>query len=71
MMTPNADQTVREIAVPFPYVPRLEAAVREGRPSPGSPFGTIANPIAIMMAEQNNAGELLERSAVEGCDGGR
>jgi regulator of cell morphogenesis and NO signaling len=52
----------------FPHIQRLEAAVGEGRPAPRPPFGTVANPIARMMAEHDNAGELLKqmRSAARG-----
>src|SRR5882724_8721887 len=28
----------------FPHIQRLEAVVREGRPAPQAPFGTVANP---------------------------
>ena len=51
----------KEEQVLFPYVQRLEAAFQEGRSTPLPPFGTIANPIAMMMAERYNAGEVLNQ----------
>jgi regulator of cell morphogenesis and NO signaling len=59
---------LKEEQILFPHLQRLEAAVREGRPAPRPPFGTVANPIAKMMAEHDNAGELLKqmRSAARG-----
>ena len=59
---------LKEEQILFPHMQRLEAAVREGRPAPRPPFGTVANPIAKMMAEHDNAGELLKqmRSASRG-----
>jgi len=59
---------IKEEQVLFPHIQRLESAVREGRSAPRPPFGTVANPIAMMMAEHDNAGELLKqmRSATRG-----
>ncbi len=51
----------KEEQVLFPHIQRLEAAFEEGRPTPRPPFGTVANPIAMMMAEHDNAGELLKQ----------
>jgi regulator of cell morphogenesis and NO signaling len=52
---------LKEEQILFPHMQRLEDAAREGRPSPRPPFGTVANPIARMMAEHDNAGELLKQ----------
>ena len=50
----------KEERVLFPYVARIEAAaqqlVRLSRP----PFGTVANPVRMMMLEHDRAGELLK-----------
>jgi regulator of cell morphogenesis and NO signaling len=51
----------KEEQVLFPYIQRIEAAFEESRPAPRPPFGTVANPIAMMMAEHDDAGELLKR----------
>ncbi len=40
----------------FPYIGRLAAAARGGE-VPVAPFGTIANPIAMMELEHRNAGD--------------
>jgi len=59
---------LKEEQMLFPHIQQLEAAAREGRLAPRPPFGTVANPIARMMAEHDNAGELLKqiRSATGG-----
>ena len=59
---------LKEEQILFPHMQRLEQAAREGGPPPRPPFGTVANPIARMMAEHDNAGELLKqmRSASHG-----
>lgn len=59
---------LKEEQILFPHMRRLEAAVREGRPAARPPFGTVANPIARMMAEHDNTDELLTqmRSAAHG-----
>jgi regulator of cell morphogenesis and NO signaling len=51
----------KEEQILFPYVQRLEVAMRQGGPALHAPFGTVANPIRTMMAEHDNAGELLKR----------
>ncbi len=50
---------MKEERVLFPYIVALEKAVAEGRLLPRSPFGTVANPIAAMEAEHDDAGRLL------------
>jgi regulator of cell morphogenesis and NO signaling len=49
----------KEEAVLFPYIVQLEAALASNGPRPQSCFGTVANPIAMMTAEHDAAGELL------------
>lgn len=49
---------MKEEQILFPYVEELEAA-SEGDPRPRSCFGTIANPIRVMLAEHESAGEKL------------
>ena len=51
----------KEEMILFPAVLANDAAVREGRPLPPLPFRTVANPIRMMEAEHENAGEALER----------
>ena len=45
----------------FPAIERYEAATKGGLPLPPSPFGTIANPIAVMQREHDSAGQALSR----------
>lgn len=41
----------------FPYIKRLEAAVKTKSSLPKSPFGSVVNPIKTMMAEHQNEGD--------------
>lgn len=45
----------KEEMILFPYIERYESAVEAGRPTPHVPFGTVANPIAMMEHEHNTA----------------
>jgi regulator of cell morphogenesis and NO signaling len=49
----------KEEAVLFPYVASLEQSISLGTAKPQSCFGTVANPIAMMMREHDAAGGLL------------
>jgi regulator of cell morphogenesis and NO signaling len=49
----------KEEVVLFPYVTKLERALTTGSTLPRGCFGTVANPIAMMTAEHDAAGELL------------
>ncbi len=51
----------------FPYISRLAAAARGGE-MPVAPFGTIANPIRMMEAEHQEAGDHL--AAMRALSGG-
>lgn len=50
----------KEERVLFPYVVRMEAAVTQNVPLFPPPFGTVANPVRMMMLEHDRAGELLK-----------
>lgn len=43
----------------FPYIKRLEEATDRGLEAPGAAFGTVENPIRLMLNEHETAGELL------------
>ena len=43
----------------FPYLSQMESAVLAGEPVPPPFFGSVQNPIARMLAEHDDAGELL------------
>lgn len=50
----------KEERVLFPYVVRMEAAATQNVPLFVPPFGTVANPVRMMMLEHDRAGELLK-----------
>lgn len=54
-----APHLFKEEQVLFPYVLRLEEAARRGGPTPFAPFGTVENPVRMMMSEHDTAGDLL------------
>jgi regulator of cell morphogenesis and NO signaling len=45
----------------FPAIERYDAAAQSGSPLPPPPFGSIANPIGVMLAEHDSAGIALSR----------
>ena len=49
----------KEEQILFPYILRLEAAATAGSPAPFAPFGTVGNPVRMMMFEHDTAGDLL------------
>jgi regulator of cell morphogenesis and NO signaling len=51
----------KEEQILFPYIVALEQAETGGRPIPFAPFGTVQNPIRMMMLEHDTAGDLLRR----------
>jgi regulator of cell morphogenesis and NO signaling len=51
----------KEEKILFPYVAMMDAAVRNGQPIPGAPFGTVSNPIRMMEMEHESAGDAMAR----------
>lgn len=51
---------MKEERILFPYIHGLEVATRNGQPAPFAPFGTVGNPIAMMMREHDAAGAILK-----------
>ena len=49
----------KEEQVLFPYVLEMERSVLENRPAPVAPFGTVKNPVRMMMMEHDTVGDLL------------
>jgi regulator of cell morphogenesis and NO signaling len=49
----------KEEAILFPFVARYGRAETQGRPVPPVPFGSVANPIAVMEREHDGAGDAL------------
>ncbi len=54
-----AQHMQKEEMVLFPYIRKLLAAKREGTSVGTSPFGSVSNPIRMMEAEHQNAGDEL------------
>jgi regulator of cell morphogenesis and NO signaling len=49
----------KEEMVLFPVIAAYESAISAGSPLPGTPFGSIGNPIRMMEAEHDSAGKAL------------
>lgn len=52
---------MKEEHILFPYLEKMETAVRKNEPFPASCFGTIQMPIARMLADHDDAGELTAK----------
>lgn len=50
---------MKEENILFPYLARMEQTIQSGRPSMRPPFGTVENPIHMMMMEHDSAGDAL------------
>jgi regulator of cell morphogenesis and NO signaling len=51
----------KEEVVLFPYILELDAAARGGRSAPIPHFGTVENPVRMMMSEHDTDGERLRQ----------
>lgn len=49
----------KEEQVLFPYILAMSQAAGENRPGPFAPFGTVNNPVRMMMKEHDTAGQIL------------
>jgi regulator of cell morphogenesis and NO signaling len=49
----------KEEQILFPFIIALENASEQNRPVPFAPFGTVNNPIRMMLTEHDTAGDLL------------
>ena len=54
----------KEEQVLFPYIVALATAVDQNRAIPFAPFGTVNNPIRMMMREHDTAGQILRELRV-------
>jgi regulator of cell morphogenesis and NO signaling len=52
---------LKEESVLFPYIVRMEEAAVANQTLPRPPFGTVRNPVRVMMAEHDAAGYILGR----------
>lgn len=59
---------LKEEMVLFPYIIRMEEAAVANQPLPAPPFGTVRNPVRMMMAEHDSAGYLLGRMREASAD---
>jgi regulator of cell morphogenesis and NO signaling len=51
---------MREEAVLFPYIVRMEEALIQREPVLPAPFGSVQNPVSMMMHEHDSAGDALK-----------
>lgn len=54
----------KEEAVLFPYIKAMEQALSRKTAMPSAPFGTVKNPIRMMMSEHDTAGDILRELRV-------
>jgi regulator of cell morphogenesis and NO signaling len=59
---------LKEEQILFPYILRLEAAAAGGGAAPFAPFGTVNNPVRMMMFEHDTAGDLLREIRAAASD---
>ena len=50
---------LKEEHVLFPYITLLEQTKVQNAPAPSAPFGTVRNPVRMMMSEHDAAGDIL------------
>jgi regulator of cell morphogenesis and NO signaling len=50
---------MKEEQILFPYIVAMENATNQNRPLPFAPFGTVNNPIRMLMREHDAAGEMM------------
>ena len=50
---------MKEEQILFPYVLRMEESALAGEPAPPAMFGTVVNPVRMMMQEHDGAGDAL------------
>ena len=58
----------KEEQILFPYILELDKANAQNRPAPFAPFGTLNNPIRMMMMEHDTAGDLLRELRTVSAD---
>ncbi len=58
-----ASHMKKEEIILFPYIKKLLATKNEGEPLGTPPFGTVDNPIAMMEAEHESAGDIFKEIA--------
>lgn len=51
----------KEEQVLFPYIVAMTTAAEQHQPGPFAPFGTVNNPVRMMMSEHDAAGQILRQ----------
>lgn len=59
---------MKEEQILFPYIVRMEEAVLEKAPVLPPPFGTVQNPVRMMVSEHDSAGTVLRELRTITCD---
>lgn len=59
---------LKEEQVLFPYITKMEEAVSSDKPVPTPFFGTVQNPVRMMMMEHDGAGEALREMRALSAD---
>ena len=59
---------LKEERVLFPYIIQMEEAAKNNRTLPAPPFGTVRNPVRVMMAEHDAAGDILRKMRAASSD---
>jgi regulator of cell morphogenesis and NO signaling len=54
----------KEEQILFPYIIEMENSALQNRPAPSAPFGTVNNPVRMMMTEHDSVGDLLRELRV-------
>jgi regulator of cell morphogenesis and NO signaling len=52
---------MKEENILFPYITQMEDAINVGLSAPAPMFGTVRNPVRMMMVEHDGAGDMLRR----------
>jgi regulator of cell morphogenesis and NO signaling len=52
---------MKEENILFPYITQMEDAIKVGLSAPAPMFGTVRNPVRMMMTEHDGAGDMLRR----------
>lgn len=55
-----APHMMKEENILFPYIMRMEQAATRNLQPPRAPFGSVSNPVRVMMTEHDTAGDLLQ-----------
>lgn len=58
----------KEEAVLFPYIKAMEGGISRKTAMPYAPFGTVNNPVRMMMSEHDTAGDILRELRVLTAD---